>query len=269
MIYTTNGVLVNMRPIFCISDLHLCDRGPRDNFFARREDRFQRFLDYVDKEEGELFILGDFFEWWQCNFSAVILAYSDLIQRLNAMNAHWIVGNHDNSLEAFPGGTFKISDIELPCMSKEITLIRNKKKILLCHGHEADTTCCDLNPGVGTITSIISGMLEDKNKGPVKNSTVIEDRFIGTLESALNVWRWLGQEHGRRKELLDGVEAFRKENEADVVIYGHTHEPGRIGKHHYNCGCWCRDTDTFVRIDESIRLFEWDGTKAISFDQEL
>ena len=35
-------------PIFCVSDLHLCDRGFRDNFAVEgREARFYKFLDYV------------------------------------------------------------------------------------------------------------------------------------------------------------------------------------------------------------------------------
>ena len=35
-------------------------------------------------------------------------------------------------------------------------------------------------------------------------------------------------------EMLDGVEAYRKEAGADVVVYGHTHEPGHIGDYHFN-----------------------------------
>ena len=41
-----------MSSLFAISDLHLCDKGSRDNFIVRGEDRFLRFLDYVDHEQG-------------------------------------------------------------------------------------------------------------------------------------------------------------------------------------------------------------------------
>ena len=40
------------------------------------------------------------------------------------------------------------------------------RRFAFLHGHEADPYCCDLNPGIGEITAIISGMLEDRNKGP-------------------------------------------------------------------------------------------------------
>ena len=36
---------------YVVSDLHLCDRGPRDNFsYKGREERFGRFLDKVEVE---------------------------------------------------------------------------------------------------------------------------------------------------------------------------------------------------------------------------
>lgn len=259
-----------MQDIICISDLHLCDKGPRDNFFALGEGRFYRFLDYVDREGCDLFILGDLFEWWQCNLSAVVLAYRDLIQRLNTMGARWVIGNHDNALEAFQIENFKVGGIELPRMTKKFVINRGGKRILFCHGHRADSTCCDLNPGVGTITSIISGMLEDKNKGPIKDGSVIEDNFIGTLESALNTWRWLARKHNRQKELLDNIEAYRKENKADVVVSGHTHVQGKYNNC-FNCGSWCRDQDGFTRIeaDGSVSMWVWNKDHAEPFDKEL
>ena len=59
-------------------------------------------------------------------------------------------------------------------------------------------------------------------------------------------------------EMLDGVEAYRKEAGADVVVYGHTHEPGHIGDYHFNTGSWARTNDTFVRIEEDGRTAVWE-----------
>ena len=58
--------------------------------------------------------------------------------------------------------------------------------------------------------------------------------------------------------MLDGVEAYRKEAGADVVVYGHTHEPGHIGDYHFNSGSWARTNDTFVRIEEDGRTAVWE-----------
>ncbi len=62
-------------PIFCVSDLHLCDRGFRDNFAVEgREARFYKFLDYVEAERGQLYVLGDLFDFWQANMSRAVVA---------------------------------------------------------------------------------------------------------------------------------------------------------------------------------------------------
>jgi len=41
------------------------------------------------------------------------------------------------------------------------------------------------------------------------------------------------------------------------VVYGHTHEPGTIGDHHFNTGTWARTNDTFVRISDDGRAAVW------------
>jgi UDP-2,3-diacylglucosamine pyrophosphatase LpxH len=91
-------------PTFCISDLHLCDRGPRDNFaYNGREERFYNFLKFVEESRGRLLILGDLLDWWQVPVGSAISAYLPLLDRLNGLGAEWIVGNHDNALAPLIG----------------------------------------------------------------------------------------------------------------------------------------------------------------------
>ena len=250
-------------PIFCVSDLHLCDRGYRDNFAVEgREARFYRFLDYVEAEGGQLYVLGDLFDWWQANLSRSILAYRDLLARLThvgRVGAVWIAGNHDSALTDFIGSEITLRGLELPVMSKAFEATIGGRRFAFLHGHESDPYCRDLNPGSGEITAIISGLLEDRDRGPFDRShCAVEDKFVGTLEGALTLWRKLTMQHGRRDEMLDGVEAYRKAAGADVVVYGHTHEPGCIGDYHFNTGCWARTIDTFVRIDDDGRAAVWE-----------
>ena len=90
--------------IFCVSDLHLADRGFRDNFAVEgREDRFYKFLDYVAAEGGQLYVLGDLFDFWRANPSKIVVAYLDLLTRLDKMQAVYVVGNHDCAFSAFIG----------------------------------------------------------------------------------------------------------------------------------------------------------------------
>jgi len=60
-------------------------------------------LDYVEQEGGELFILGDLFEFWQANVGRVIVRRMDFLDRLARMGAVYVVGNHDAVLEVLIG----------------------------------------------------------------------------------------------------------------------------------------------------------------------
>ncbi len=90
--------------IFVISDLHMGDGGPRDSFaVGDRERQLALFLDYVANQQGELMVLGDLFEFWQMNLSAIILRHRPLLDRLAGMQATYVLGNHDGDLEHFVG----------------------------------------------------------------------------------------------------------------------------------------------------------------------
>ena len=249
---------------FCVSDLHACDKGPRDNFaFEDRPEHFGKFLDMVEKTpNARLLVLGDLLDWWQVPVGSAIVAHRDLLDRFAAMSAKWVVGNHDNALTALIGTPLMIDHPFLKTASLPFVEEIAGRKFLFMHGHEGDPYCCDPNPGTGEITAIISGMLEDRNKGPFRNHHAVEDEFVGTLETALTIWRTITFQHGRQAEMVEGVEKYRKEKGADVVIYGHTHEPGRIGDYHFNSGSWAKVHDTYVRIEDdgTTNVWEWLGT---------
>ena len=70
--------------------------------------------------------------------------------------------------------------------------------------------------------------------------------------------------------MVAGVEKYRQEKQADVVVYGHTHDPGQIGDHHFNAGSWARTHDTYVRIEDdgTTNVWEWVGTWAETVQYE-
>ncbi len=90
--------------VYAISDLHMGDGGPRDNFaYGDREDRIQLFLDFVEDNHGRLVICGDLFELWQSNVSKVLTKRMWLLDRLARMEAVYVLGNHDADLRYFVG----------------------------------------------------------------------------------------------------------------------------------------------------------------------
>ena len=94
----------NARPVPSSSSatLHMGDGGARDNFpLGDREKQLNLFLDYVGSQQGELIILGDLFDFWQMNLSKIVMKHMPLLDRLAAMNATYVVGNHDADFDAF------------------------------------------------------------------------------------------------------------------------------------------------------------------------
>ena len=56
------------------------------------------FLDYVERNSGELLIVGDLLELWYCRLESVLSAHAELFDRLAEMNFTYILGNHDEDL---------------------------------------------------------------------------------------------------------------------------------------------------------------------------
>lgn len=249
---------------FVVSDLHLGDQGVRDNF-RHPVDKlpiFNVFLDYVERERGKLIIAGDLFDFWQANLSKVITVNQLLLDRLASMEATYIVGNHDSDLLYFINTGF-LNHPFFCRMCRQMTLTVGGRKFLIVHGHEADPYCKSDVPDMGRITAIASGLLEDKQGGPVtSDGTVVEDHFIGHLEQLAGWYnRIKGSSVDRNVELNNNIRTLKNECNVDVIVAGHTHLPGRIGTWSYNSGSWARTVDSFVCIESSGQtdVFDWPG----------
>ena len=137
------------RTIFVISDLHMGDGGPRDNFpLGDREKQLNLFLDYVGRQQGELIILGDLFDFWQMNLSKIVMLHMPLLDRLAAMNATYVVGNHDADFDHFIGTGF-LSHPLLQRMCGPFEREIGGKRFKFMHGHEVDPLNSGDMPGTG------------------------------------------------------------------------------------------------------------------------
>lgn len=244
-------------PIICISDLHWGDKGPRDNFIKRGEERFERFCDYVG--DCRLYILGDLFDWWQVNLSASVRAYLKFVVGKNLMDCIYLYGNHDSAMSHFTDLARSMGlqhKLFRHAVRGQLHKTLGGRHFLFAHGHEVDPACRGDNPGIGELSSIVAGILEDHGAS--------ERRFIGLLKTFHSMWAGRGN-------LVPALELLREEREADVIVCGHTHQPGHKGTSYYNCGCWVGDRDTFVRIEDdgTAAVWEWTGRGAVPYDVEL
>ncbi len=258
---------------FQISDLHMGDGGPRDNFaYGNRQTELYSFLDMVEDCQGRLVIGGDLFELWQSNMSKVLTRRARLLDRLTKMNAVYVLGNHDWDLRYFVGSNWiKHPFFERMCIGLHARIW--DKNFYFVHGHQADSYCNNESPGIGRITAILSGLAEDKNGGPMLNKyRTVEDRVVGPMEKAVSVWNWFTGKPDRFTQINRGLQHYYRTNQPiDVLICGHTHFAGRIGEWHYNSGTWAEHTNSFVVVnpDAKVQVYDWIDGKAVENNKEL
>lgn len=265
---TTKRVPKEKFPLFCVSDLHAGDGGPRDNFyFSGNRAAFFRFLEYVRDVKGRLIILGDLFEFWQSNISKVLHEQHTLLDVLNKMRAVYVLGNHDSDLDYFVDSKLTISH---PFFKRMFTWYSDEiggLKFKFLHGHSEDQYCASNIPGKGRISAIWSGLCEDKNGSPfVGKYRTVEDATVGRIERFMGFFGKLLGKGDRVVQLHNKlIEKYSNSPEGecyDMVVFGHTHRPGSFfdcGTEFYNCGTWAEDVNTYVRIEEDgePRVCEW------------
>jgi len=260
-----------MKPVCdCISDLHMGDGGPRDNFaYGSRACEFNAFLDAVEAQGTTLVICGDLFEFWQANLSAVITYRKPLLDRLARLGAIYIPGNHDADLSYFIGRKW-LTHPFFRTMRLCHTITVAYRTFHFYHGHEEDPYCCTDRPGIGRISAIYAGLKEDRNGGPMldKHKTV-EDMTVGRIERCMSAVRKLFGLPGRVETL--NARWLRRVPQDDAIVFGHTHSPGQKDGKLFNCGSWAETRNGFVRIydDGSVHVMDWINCQAVPNETEL
>lgn len=258
-------------PLYAISDLHMGDGGPRDNFaYGTHEKELLAFLDMVEDKRGRLVICGDLFELWQSNISKVLTKRTALLDRLAQMKAIYILGNHDSDLNYFIGKTGWLGHPFFQTMRLEHTEWVAGRRFQFIHGHQADAYCLGDTPGLGRITAIYSGLAEDRNGSPMLNKyRTVEDKVVGRLERLVSLWNRLRGKPDRFTEINRNLGRIHDKDQA-VIICGHTHFPGHIGTWHYNSGTWAERVNSFLCIkDGQVGVFDWTDYRAIPNRTEL
>jgi len=277
------------KDIFVISDLHIGDGGPRDNFaVGDKENQLNLFLDFIHRENGELIITGDLFEFWQVSIGKVLTKWLKLINRFAAMDTTYVVGNHDIDLEALIG-TDMLAHPLFKKMSRRFVREIGGKKFMFMHGHEADPYNKGDTPSWTRILTIFAGIVEDVNGSPLLGTGVtVEEALLNISVPLMKAWNWLvnlrykkaiggkspspskreltpSQNPERAQKLLDDYKKDKETELYDIAIVGHTHQVGRFEDWYFNSGCWVKEINNFLRIstDGQVRVFDWKDGQAI------
>lgn len=118
--------------IYFLSDFHL---GAPDLTASRaREKEIIRFLDSIQHDAAEIFIVGDIFDFWYEYRKVVPKGYVRLLGRLaeitdKGIPIHFFVGNHDMWMKNY----FR-EELAIPVYFEPKEFVRFGKKLLIGHG---------------------------------------------------------------------------------------------------------------------------------------
>ena len=218
-------------PLYFASDLHLGDGSPADDFAeGGHRAAFEWFLQHeVEADGGELVLVGDVFELWQCELSHVREHYGSLFWQVH--NYRLIRGNHDAAYRKPP-------EWRWPDGCRPLVLAE--------HGHQADPLNSSLG-FVGRTVTAVAGLVER----------------LGWRDVDQNTWRWKWMptpvtrpDRFPPDHYPNYARRRARETGAHLVILGHTHRPAlvRLGADvlYANCGCWVSSSfaGSFVRVVE-------------------
>lgn len=276
------------KDIFVVSDLHLGDGGPRDNFSVDGKlDKFNRFLDYVQEYGGELILLGDVFEFWQANVGKVLTQQLSLIERFAEMQATYVIGNHDADFENLIGMNMLVHPF-FRRMSGPFERTINGKRFKFIHGHELDPFNRDGTPRWGRILAILGGIVEDRKGSPLLSAGGFTEKTLLKVGRGF-MWVWNNsvnffekseiqeKPHNFYESLtpaqdpskIKGILSLYHNNKLiegyDYLVTGHTHRAGLFQDWYCNSGCWVGLRSNFLRIspDGHIHVCEWNAEQPV------
>ncbi len=284
--------MMQQKSIIIVSDLHMGDGGPRDNFAADgKELQFSLFLDYVRRQEAELIILGDLFEFWQANVGRVLVHRMPLIERFAELNATYVVGNHDADLADLVG-TGLLNHPFFERMSGPFTRTIGHRTFRFVHGHEVEPYNRDGRPRWGRILAILGGIIEDRKGSPLLSAGGLTEKTLLRIGRSF-MWLWNNsvnlfekappgesphsvsesltptQDPDRVKGIMALYQKDRRQMGYDYLVAGHTHKAGMFGRWYANSGCWVGLRNNFLQItpDGQVHVWEWNNGRAVLIEE--
>ena len=266
-------------PIFVVSDLHLGSGGRRDSFSVMRKEKlFFDFLDFVERNSGELIITGDLVDMWRFSFKKTVKRHAELLDRLEEMKVTYIVGNHDQAVETLRENKIILHPLFQKTYAPFTRTIGNRR-FKFMHGHEFDPFNCKVRPLLGKALCISVGTLEWLKGAPGLAFDVIEDA-LRTFEDRLmdlfcwlykefkktfgydcteNDFAWQGYINNHIRKMLARHQDYKTANGHDILITAHTHKAASFKNWYFNSGSWIRENNNFLCIapDGGTTIYDW------------
>ena len=246
------------KKIYFLSDFHL--GAPNHAKSLEREKLLVQFLDEIKQDAGEIFLVGDMFDFWYEYKKVVPKGYVRLLGKLAELSdagvqLHFFVGNHDMWMKEY----FQ-QELNMPVYYEPKEFERNGKKFLIGHGD-------GLGPGdhgykrlkkifrnpacqwlFGILPPVIGvGLANSLSRRSRAQTGSSEEIFLGEDKE------WL---------IIYCKEVLQKEN-FDFFVFGHRHlaiDYRLSGDSRYiNLGDWIRYFTYAVFDGETLQLKSYTG----------
>jgi predicted phosphodiesterase len=246
---------------------------------AGRELLFNSFLNYVEKQNGQLVILGDFLELLRYPIESILVRRRDLLDHLAAMRAVYVPGNHDEDV-------FSMIDPYCPLhpffnrIREPFTQNIGGRRFRFMHGHEIDPL---MNAGWKNLGRMIGAMthryeLRRESRAATVDSLLrpaaLDDPIVrlrlrlrhsmtkalheGRIRMSAERVRLLTRQI-RTQRMITHYFGDKVEDLYDVAIVGHTHYAAAFGDWFFNSGSWTGRSNDFLTISPKgeVEVLHW------------
>lgn len=251
-----NTTKSNDKKIYFLSDFHL--GAPTHATSLEREKKVVAFLEHIQSDAEEIFILGDIFDFWFEYKQVVPKGYVRLLGKLASLSdagtpIKVFIGNHDMWMNDY----FE-KELNIPVYYEPRLLERKGKQFLIGHGD-------GLGPGDkgykflkkvfrNKVCQFLFGALHPSIGIGLANYCSRKSRAkTGNSDSV-----WLGKEEW----LVQYCLSYLKHTAVDFFIFGHRHYPIdyalTFNSRYINLGDWIQHFTYAVFDGAKIELKKWE-----------
>lgn len=239
-----------MATAYFFSDAHL-GLGSREEE-RKKESRLLSFLDHIQKDANQLFIVGDLFDAWfeyrtviPKGFHRIITKLEDLLH--NNIEIHYLAGNHDYWQMSF----FR-DELGVIFHKDSYETVIDSKKFLIHHGDGFEKN----DRGYRIFKKILRNPLNISLYSWIHPDIGIRlARFFSKRSRKFNSVKLQSKNEGIIKFATEKIGSG-----FDYIIMGHYHQPDvkQIGNGVYiNLGDWITHSSYVVAVNGTVELKFW------------